>query len=50
MGALTALPSTASAFFLIRKYQKQTEEKEEINGLQSEIQELKNQIIFPRNM
>lgn len=29
-GVLTALPATVSAFFLIRKYQKQTEEKEKL--------------------
>ena len=84
IGVLTALPTTVSAFFLVRKYQKQIEEKEELykkalekhnalikeldekaeldkerqdrllaydsklkkkmNGLQSEIQELKTQI------
>lgn len=84
IGVLTALPTTVSAFFLIRKYQRQAEEKEalyekvlakhnavikelgakaeigkeredcllaydtklkkEISSLQSEIQELKNQI------
>lgn len=84
MGVLTALPPTVSAFFLIKKYQKQAGEKEELykkalakhdavikklaakaeidkerqdrllaydsklkkemSGLQSEIQELKNQI------
>ena len=27
IGVLTALPTTVSAFFLIRKYQKQTEKK-----------------------
>lgn len=81
---MTALPTTVSAFFLIRKYQKQAEEKEELykkalakhnavikeldakteldkerqdrllaydsklkkemNGLQSDIQELRSQI------
>lgn len=30
IGVLTALPTTVSAFFLIRKYQKQAEEKEEL--------------------
>lgn len=84
IGVLTALPTTVSAFFMIRKYQKHAEEKEELykkalakhnavikeldakteidkerqdrllaydsqlkkemSGLQSEIQELKNQI------
>lgn len=84
IGVLTALPTTVSAFFLIKKYQRQAEEKEalyktalakhnavikeldakaeidkerqdrllaydsklkkEMSGLQSEIQELKNQI------
>lgn len=84
IGVLTALPATVSAFFLIRKYQKQAEEKvelykkalakhnavikeldakaeldkerqdrllaydsklkKEMNGLQSEIQELRAQI------
>lgn len=84
IGVLSALPMTVSAFFLIKKYQRQAEEKEtlykkalakhnavikelgakveidkerqdrllaydsklkkEMNGLQSEIQELKNQI------
>ena len=73
IGVLTALPTTVSAFFLIRKYQKQAKEKEdlykkalakhnavikeldrllaydsklkkEMNGLQSEIQELRAQI------
>lgn len=29
-GVLTGLPATISAFFLIRKYQKQAEEKEEL--------------------
>ena len=85
IGVLTALPATVSAFFLIRKYQKQIEKKEELykkalakhnavikeltakvdlnkerqdrllaydsrlkkkmNGLQSEIQELRAQIV-----
>ncbi len=84
IGVLTALPTTVSAYFVIRKYQKQAEEKEELykkalakhnavikeldakteidkerqdrllaydsqlkkemNGLQSEVQELKKQI------
>ena len=30
IGILTALPTVASAFFLIRKYQKEAEEKEEL--------------------
>ncbi len=30
IGVQTALPTTVSAFFLIRKYQKQAEEKEEL--------------------
>lgn len=30
IGILTVLPTTVSAFFLIRKYQKQAEEKEEL--------------------
>lgn len=30
IGVLTALPTTVSTFFLIRKYQKQAEEKEEL--------------------
>ena len=30
IGILTALPTIVSAFFLIRKYQKQTAEKEEL--------------------
>lgn len=30
LGVLTSIPTTISAFFLIRKYQKQAEEKEEL--------------------